>query len=160
ETGRRRRTGILVGVCWSTSRASSRSTAVAGSFSLTCIGEGTRWSPARRPGPSSMKSPQNALPIRTQMARPFIPKGDCLALRRNEPAIESSLAVEAGPFARLDEAGPVERMASIGSLQHLELRLTQRVAAAESGAQAGVVGSHRLARHRIAHWPERHHQRL
>src|SRR5262245_28501772 len=68
--------------------------------------------------------------------------------------------VEAGPLARLDEAGPVERMLPVLARQDGKLRLTQRVAAAETVPQTRVVHHHRLARDRVADRPEAHHERL
>ena len=47
-----------------------------------------------------------------------------------------SASIQAAPLARLDEAGPVERMLPDLPFEHRELRLSQRLAAAETGAQS------------------------
>src|SRR5262245_9375078 len=75
-------------------------------------------------------------------------------------ALRSARAIEAGPLAGLDEAGPVEGVLAAVPFQHRELGLPQRVSAAETGAKRGVVRHHRFPRDGIADRPEAHDQRF
>jgi hypothetical protein len=61
----------------------------------------------------------------------------------------SALAVEVGPFARLNETRPVERMLLFPALQHVQLYSSQSLAASLPLPQACVVGNHHLSRHLI-----------
>ena len=68
--------------------------------------------------------------------------------------------VQTGPVAGLNEVGPVEGMEVRVSLEHVELHLSQGLAAAHVLFEVLVVVGHQEARAVIADGPEAHDQRL
>src|ERR1700683_4659017 len=72
------------------------------------------------------------------------------AVRAGLPLGLALFAREIPPFARLNEAGPVEWMAAALPLQHGQLRLPERLAPSEALFQPRVVSGHHLARDVVA----------
>src|SRR5215469_4960413 len=70
----------------------------------------------------------------------------------------SSFAVEVGPFAGLDKAGPIEGMLTALTLHHRQLGLAQSLAAAEAFLQPRIVFRHQFAGDVVADGPEAHYQ--
>src|SRR5690349_19660614 len=79
---------------------------------------------------------------------------------RYRPLFRLTPTVEVRPLAGLDEVGPVERMESRVALEHVELYVSQSLAAPQSLFEIPVVTRHQSARRIITRGPEAHNKRL
>src|SRR5262245_65746413 len=71
-----------------------------------------------------------------------------------------SFAFKVRPLARLDEARPVERMPATLAFEHLQLYMSQPIAATLATLQRLVVLDHQVPRAAIRDRPQTHHLRL
>src|SRR6266498_3855168 len=69
-------------------------------------------------------------------------------------------AFEIPPFARLDEARPIERMAPISALDHLQLHSPQPFSPSFASLQRLVIPDHQVSRPGIRYRPQTHDLRL
>src|SRR5262245_3810065 len=68
----------------------------------------------------------------------------------------SSPAIQSGPFARLNEGRPIERMLQIFALQHPQLYLSQPLTSLQPLLKRLTVMDHQVLRLGVPHRPEAH----
>src|SRR5215467_13252950 len=95
----------------------------------------------------------------------MLPKGHTSALpgpwnRSGASRSRMNPAVQVGPFARLNEAGPVEGMLAVFAFQHGEFGLAQGLTAPLAPFQSFVVRGHHFLCNPVTDWPQTHHQRF